>query len=114
MAKMGADFHKSQWGWDNEFPSYGSLPLHFSSLNIFLEEFVDGFEMDEVPVTNNEFIQFIENGQYDNPSNWEPLDWEWKEKNNKKHPSSLIKDNGKWKVTKPSTILKIEIRSSQL
>lgn len=31
IAKMGADFHKQDWGWDNEFPSYGKvlLPLLF-------------------------------------------------------------------------------------
>jgi len=67
--------------------------------------------MDEIPITNLEYIEFIESGQYDNPNNWQPNDWEWKEKNNKKHPSSLIKDNGKWKVTKPSIISYFKIRN---
>lgn len=62
------------------------------------EEYVDGFEIDEVPVTNREFVEFIESGQYDNPNNWTSEDWQWKEKNKKSSPTSLFKQNGKWMV----------------
>lgn len=64
----------------------------------FKEELVEAFEMDELPVTNREFIEFIESGQYENQANWDPLDWQWKQKHKLCHPASLKLINGKWMV----------------
>ena len=49
-------------------------------------------------MTNREFIEFIESGQYENQANWEPLDWQWKQKHKLCHPVSLKSINGKWLV----------------
>lgn len=72
--------------------------FNFFLLIIIPEEYVEGFEIDEIPVTNGEFVKFIESGQYDNPNNWTFDDWQWKEKTNKVHPQSLSKKYGKWMV----------------
>lgn len=72
--------------------------LYFYNFFIIIEEYVEGFEIDEIPVTNGEFVAFIESGQYDNPNNWTFDDWQWKEKAKKLYPQSLSKKYGKWTV----------------
>ena len=49
-------------------------------------------------MTNREFIEFIESGQYENQANWDPLDWQWKQTHKLCHPASLKFINGKWLV----------------
>ena len=79
---LGLDFHNSGFAWDNEFPSQ----LHN----------VPTFSISEYPVTNGEFLEFVESNQYNNPSYWLEEDWNWKESINMKYPHSWTKKENKW------------------
>ncbi len=52
-ATLGADFGEIPFGWDNEFPKRA--------------ERVPAFAIDSLPVTNAEFLEFVEAGGYGDP-----------------------------------------------
>jgi formylglycine-generating enzyme required for sulfatase activity len=52
------------FGWDNEFPEHR---VH-----------VPAFEIDSRPVTNDEWMGFVEDGGYDDARLWRPEDWTWR------------------------------------
>ena len=54
---MGARFNELDFGWDNEF----------SAITVD----VPAFNIDSLPVTNGEFLEFVESGNYDE-SFWLP------------------------------------------
>lgn len=83
---LGKNFQSTQWGWDNEFPEYSIQ--------------VPSFEIDVLPVTNQQFLDFIESKEYENPKYWKQEDWIWKEKINQRHPHSWFKDpiSNEWYV----------------
>lgn len=72
-ATLGADFDGVDFGWDNEFPRV-TVP-------------VPAFEIDSTPVTNGEFLEFVERGGYDRQALWSPDDWTWKEQAGLYHPA---------------------------
>jgi formylglycine-generating enzyme required for sulfatase activity len=79
-AILGTDFHKINYGWDNEFP----------------ECVVDvpSFKIDKLPVTIGEFRKFVDTNEYNNSAHWTPQNWEWKQNVALHHPHSwLLKDN---------------------
>ena len=67
LARSGGEF-----GWDNEF-----------ELN---QQFIPEFAIDRYPVTNGDYLKFIEEGGYSDGSLWKPADWNWKEQSNISHP----------------------------
>jgi iron(II)-dependent oxidoreductase len=69
---MGAVFDEVPFGWDNEFPQHS---VH-----------VPAFAIDSLNVTNSEYLQFVQSGEYSNPIYWRPEDWKWKEKLGLQHP----------------------------
>lgn len=81
-ARLGANFAEATFGWDNEF----------SEITVD----VPAFEIDSLPVTNGEFLEFIESGAYDNECYWRPADWRWKNLENKKHPACWYNRSGAW------------------
>lgn len=60
------------FGWDNEF----------NEQRIYEPE----FSIDEFPVTNGDFLEFVRAGGYQERSFWKEADWEWKEKEGIHHP----------------------------
>jgi iron(II)-dependent oxidoreductase len=54
------------FGWDNEF---GEQQMS-----------VPEFSIDVFPVTNAEYLKFIQAGGYSEPDHWNPEDWEWKQR----------------------------------
>jgi formylglycine-generating enzyme required for sulfatase activity len=81
--KLGQDFYAASWGWDNEFPKHSTT--------------VPSFSVDLLPVTNRQFLEFVEDGHYDNSTYWDPQDWEWKTSIGLQHPNVWFKDStGKW------------------
>jgi len=60
------------FGWDNEFDEQ--------------HVFVPGFSMDAFPVTNGEYLKFIQAGGYLNANYWKPEDWEWRRDTKLEHP----------------------------
>jgi len=60
------------FGWDNEFD---------------IEEVsVPAFAVNAYPVTNAEFLRFVQDGGYESKVFWKPEDWKWKSKTNLEHP----------------------------
>jgi len=80
---LGIDFHETTWGWDNEFPK--------------TEVKVPAFKIDALPVTNSEFLQFVESEAYNDPKYWTSANWMWKCSEQLNHPHTWEKDSaGKW------------------
>lgn len=79
---LGASPARVEFGWDNEFQ----------------EQTVDvrSFKMDSTPVTNEEFLAFVESGAYEDPRYWTKEDWAWKSKEGISHPNFWRQINGAW------------------
>ena len=60
---LGAGLAELGFGWDNESPSH--------------ELVVPGFTIDETPVTNGQFLAFVEDRGYGRPELWTGDDWHW-------------------------------------
>lgn len=72
MATLGLLRHTGVFGWDNEFESHA---VH-----------VPSFAIDRYMVTNGQFLEFIREAGYDNPSLWSEDDWNWRSANGISHP----------------------------
>jgi formylglycine-generating enzyme required for sulfatase activity len=83
-ATIGTDFHKINFGWDNEFPEHTVE--------------VPSFLIDKLPVTIGEFRKFVETDEYNNPSYWSDQNWQWKEKVGLNHPHSWLQQDDAWYV----------------
>jgi ergothioneine biosynthesis protein EgtB len=80
-ATIGADVADLDFGWDNELPR----------LTLAVPRFV----IDSTPVTNGEFLDFVESGGYGRPDLWDD-DWRWKEAAALAHPLSWTHRDGTW------------------
>jgi gamma-glutamyl hercynylcysteine S-oxide synthase len=81
-ATLGMRGDYGRFGWDNEFEEN---QVH-----------VPAFRIDAYPVTNGEFLQFVEAGGYDNPHFWSVEDWAWKNSSGIFHPPFWQKSDA-WK-----------------
>ncbi|MHC4953535.1 MAG: selenoneine synthase SenA [Planctomycetota bacterium] len=82
---MPADSADGQFSFDAERPGH-SVEL-------------DSFQIAKTLVTNGEFLQFIEEGGYDNPSLWSYRGKNWIEEESPKHPLYWRRtENGTWQV----------------
>ena len=81
-AWLGARFSEIDFGWDNEFSA----------------KIVDvpAFDIDNLPVTNGEYLEFVSSGNYDDARFWQPEDWKWKQLENKRHPNCWLQRDGEW------------------
>jgi ergothioneine biosynthesis protein EgtB len=79
---LGADFDEIPFGWDNEFPR--------------AEVLVKDFEIDSLPVTEANWLEFTEAGGYRNPKLWQPGDLEWLSRKRIEAPSDWERDDGRW------------------
>jgi gamma-glutamyl hercynylcysteine S-oxide synthase len=57
---------------------------------------VGEFAIDKHNVTNAQFLKFLQAGGYENRSLWTDDDWDWKQKENAKHPAFWIKQGNIW------------------
>ena len=71
-ATLGARRGDLEFGWDNEFPQ--------------VRMSVPAFEIDVFPVTNREFLEFVDAGGYREPAFWGPGDAEWLASHEISHP----------------------------
>ena len=62
-ATLGADRDSVAFGWDNEFDAHD---VH-----------VPAFDIDALPVTNAQFLEFINAGGYSRRELWSDEGWEW-------------------------------------
>jgi ergothioneine biosynthesis protein EgtB len=81
-ATLGLQRDSGNFGWDNEF--------HAHTVR------VPAFEIDQYPVTNEQYLEFLYAGGYDNRSLWSDDDWEWKTANGISHPAFWCHVNGDW------------------
>ena len=70
----------SAFGWDNEFDE---LPLDVAS-----------FDIDEHSVTNGDFLEFLTAGGYDRRELWDDAGWEWRQRENVRHPAFWVPAEG--------------------
>ena len=80
--KLGKSFEDdTYYGWDNE---YGEFEVE-----------LDEFYVANHLVTNEEFMEFVKDGGYENKEFWDEEGWEFITKNSIKHPPFWVKtDNG--------------------
>jgi iron(II)-dependent oxidoreductase len=72
-AVLGADRATTAFGWDNEFDAHD---VH-----------VPAFDIDVLPVTNAEYLEFIDAGGYNNRELWSDEGWEWVRAEAVTHPA---------------------------
>jgi ergothioneine biosynthesis protein EgtB len=78
---LGARSGSLPFGWDNEFEAHR---VH-----------VPRFAIDELPVTNEDFREFVEDGGYADPALWREEDWAWRMRGCVCRPHSwLARDGG--------------------
>jgi len=82
MACMGARFDELTFGWDNEFSE------------VRVE--VPAFSIDSMPVTNGEFLEFVDSGVYDDDRYWLRADRQWKKLAKRSCPNFWLKQGEAW------------------
>ncbi len=80
---MGTD--TEPWAFDNERSAHTvDLPAYY---------------IDTTPVTNAQYLRFIEAGGYDDPRHWDPEGWAWRQKAGLEHPQFWQYEGpGSWSV----------------
>jgi len=61
-----------------------------------VEVFVPGFRIDATPVTNGEFLAFLDDGGYGRCELWAPDDWGWSLDEERSHPPAWTNQDGRW------------------
>jgi iron(II)-dependent oxidoreductase len=72
IATLGQSRDAKHFGWDNEFGVQQVL--------------VPSFSIDVFPVTNEEYLKFVQAGGYQAAKFWRAEDWAWCRKENLRHP----------------------------
>lgn len=72
VATLGQSRDSGGFGWDNEFEQ--------------ASVFVPAFRVGMFPITNAEYLKFVEAGGYKEPKYWAHKDWEWRRENRIDHP----------------------------
>ena len=79
---LGARFDELPFGWDNEFAA--------------VEVPVPAFRIDGTPVTNAQFLAFVEDGGYQRPDLWGDEDLLWRGHAAVEHPAAWELVDGRW------------------
>ncbi len=82
--KLGKSFNDKYFGWDNEYGTHNS--------------FVESFKASKYLVSNGEFLEFVEQGGYEDDFYWENEGLEWKKKTKTLHPTFWIFEGGVYKL----------------
>jgi len=80
IATLGQPRQAENFGWDNEFDAH--------------ELRVPAFSIDVFPVTNAEYLKFVQAGGYTNPRHWTSEAWAWKQSKRLDHPYFWIRRSG--------------------
>jgi ergothioneine biosynthesis protein EgtB len=81
---MGALPGSLPFGWDNEYPAH-RVP-------------VPAFAIDDLPVTNAEFAEFVDVGGYAEGRLWRPADWGWRSRLGLRQPHAWRRHSDGWRV----------------
>jgi ergothioneine biosynthesis protein EgtB len=79
---LGARRDAIPFGWDNEFEE--------------LAVDVAPFDIDVHSVTNADWLDFMSDGGYDRGELWSDVGWEWRLRENVRHPAFWIERGGAW------------------
>lgn len=80
---LGARPGSLAFGWDNEFPEHR---VH-----------IDAFQIDDRPVTNADFLEFVRDGGYHDARLWREADWAWRSRRGVEHPHGWIHDGSSYR-----------------
>ena len=81
-ATLGASRDSLPFGWDNEFDE--------------LVADVPSFDIDVHSVSNDDFLRFVEAGGYDRRELWSDAGWEWRSRENVRHPAFWVSRDREW------------------
>jgi len=81
-ATLGLSRRDETFGWDNEYEA-----------NVVQ---VPAFAIDQYKITNQQFLDFISNGGYENHLLWSDNDWDWKTDRCISHPAFWEKSGDQW------------------
>jgi ergothioneine biosynthesis protein EgtB len=81
-ATIGARFDELPFGWDNEFAAIAAA--------------VPAFRIDATPVTNAQFLAFVEDGGYRRAALWDDEDGVWRGHAGIEHPAVWELIDGRW------------------
>lgn len=70
------------FGWDNEFEEHTVD--------------VPAFSIDKYKVSNRQYLDFVDDGGYENANLWSDRDWEWRAKSAISHPAFWKRDGDHW------------------
>ena len=82
VATLGLPRARGLFGWDNEFEAHQAE--------------VPAFRIDAYPVTNDEYLKFLEAGGYSEKSFWNGADWEWRAAQGVEHPRFWTQRDSRW------------------
>jgi len=88
---VGKDKEHHLYGWDNEYGNYS--------------EVVKDFEVSKYLVSNGEFMEFVNDGGYENEELWDEEGLEFLKKSNAKYPHFWVEENGKFRYRALSKII---------
>lgn len=71
-ATLGLSRDGEIFGWDNEYEPH--------------QQYVPAFAIERYPVSNGDYLKFMQAGGYLERSLWKTADWEWKEQQHISHP----------------------------
>ncbi len=81
-ATLGTRADDGPFAWDNELPAHTVR--------------VDAFTIDAHNVTNERYMEFVDDGGYRDARWWRPRDWEWISAQQVAHPSFWTREDGRW------------------
>jgi ergothioneine biosynthesis protein EgtB len=81
-ATLGVDRSEVPFGWDNEFPA---TSVH-----------VPPFTIERHNVTNERFLEFVDEGGYGDERWWTADDWQWVQKEGVAHPLFWEREDNTW------------------
>jgi len=81
-ATLGISSQDGVFGWDNEFEA--------QSVD------VPTFAIDKYKVTNQQYLDFIAAGGYENPEFWSEEDWKWRTSHDIRHPVFWTRNHDRW------------------
>src|SRR5438552_1759727 len=63
---------------------------------IFYVGHLPAFSIDATPVTNGEFLAFVDDGGYGRRELWVPDDWDWNHGEERRHPATWTSQDCRW------------------
>ncbi len=82
MVEIGSDDRSTVY--DNERPRHSTE--------------VEPFSIDAAPVTNGQYLEFMDAGGYSNPKLWSAEGWKWLQKSDVESPGYWRRRDGRWEV----------------